>query len=146
MKSQNVHVNRYERGSFLLEALIAILIVAFGILGSVGLVARSMQNVNESKYRGEAAYLVSGLIGSMWVADKKTATLDANFGDKAAGPGYVEFKTLVAQRLPGALDPVVTVSNGPTPTSSIVDITVQWQPPNESLHSINATATIGANK
>ncbi len=45
----------------MLEALIAILIVALGVLGIVGLYARSVQNVDDSKFRGEAALLVDQL-------------------------------------------------------------------------------------
>jgi type IV pilus assembly protein PilV len=58
-----------QRGSFLLESLIAVLIVALGVLGLLGLLGRSMQSVDDNKYRGEAAYLANGLIGQMWVSD-----------------------------------------------------------------------------
>ncbi len=54
-----------QSGSFLLEALIAILIVALGVLGSVGLLARSMQDVDDAKFRGEAAYLANSIIDQM---------------------------------------------------------------------------------
>jgi type IV pilus assembly protein PilV len=66
-----------QSGSFLLEALIAILIVALGVLGSVGLLARSMQDVDDAKNRGEAAYLANMLIGRMWTSDRLTANLTA---------------------------------------------------------------------
>src|SRR6266498_678720 len=89
-----------QRGSFLLEALISVLIVAFGILGLIGLQARAIQNVNDAQYRGEAAYLANAYLGQMWVADR--ATLNANFDDASAGPAYTEFKAWVGQRLPGA--------------------------------------------
>ena len=54
-----------QRGSFLLEALIAILIVALGILGLVGLQARAMQDTDESQFRSEAAFLASDVISRM---------------------------------------------------------------------------------
>lgn len=136
---------RSQAGSFLLEALVAVLLVAFGVLGLVALLARSMQNVDESKYRGEAAFLANAYIGQMWVADK--ATLVAHFSDGGGGAEYAEFKTLVHQRLPNAADPVVTVTSpGPTLTSSIVQITLQWRlPGSNDVHQQWATGTIGTN-
>jgi type IV pilus assembly protein PilV len=144
--------DRRQAGSFLLEALIAILIVALGVLGSVGLLARSMQEVDDSRNRGEAAYLASWLIGQMWVSNRDTATLDANYGSATAGAGYTDFKSLVQQRLPSAGDPVVTIVAGPigtTTTNSLATITITWTPPGDAggpAHQYNVTASIGANQ
>jgi type IV pilus assembly protein PilV len=135
-----------QRGSFLLEALISVLIVAFGVLGLIGLQARAIQNVDDAQYRGEAAYLASALIGQMWVSNQKT--LDVDFGSGSGGPAYTEFKKWVGQRLPGASgnDPVVTVTNGATATSKNVQITVFWLPPGETAaHHFDVDATIGQN-
>ena len=140
-----------QRGSFLLEALISVLIVAFGVLGLIGLQARAIQNVDDAQYRGEAAYLASALIGQMWVSNQ--ATLVADFDSGSAGIPYTEFKTWVGQRLPGASipanAPVVTITKpgaGATATSADVQITVFWQPPGEiSRHRYDVDATIGTN-
>jgi type IV pilus assembly protein PilV len=134
-----------QGGSFLLEALIAILIIALAVLGLVGLLARSMQNVDDAKFRGEAAYLANSYIGDMWI-DKKS-TLAANFDDTSGGANYAAFAALVAQRLPNADPPVVTVAAGPTAQSSIIEITLTWQPPGDKeKHSHFASATIAGNK
>ena len=90
---------RAQRGSFLLEALIAALIVAFGILGLVGLQARAIQNVDDAQYRSEAAFLANDLLGRMWTSNQ--ATLEADF-ETGGGTPYDDFKTLVQARLPGA--------------------------------------------
>jgi len=156
------HAKRREAGSFLLEALIAILIVALGILGSVGLLARSMQDIDDAKNRGEAAYLANWLIGQMWVSDRLTANLDANYGSATAGAGYTDFQSFVQQRLPNAAlynqDVVVAPgpNNGVNGTNSLVTITVRWLPPGECTappactgatpHMYNITASIGANQ
>jgi len=146
----------------MLEALISILIVALGVLGSVGLLARSMQDIDDAKFRGEAAYLASGYLGQMWVADRTTATLDANFGSASAGANYTEFANVVAQRLPnaGACPPDVVVAAGPigaTATNSQVNITIRWLKTNEHVlalpacadplwHKFDLTGMIGANQ
>ena len=140
-------VRRAQAGSFLLEALIAILIIALAVLGLVGLLAHSMQNVDDAKFRGEAAYLASSYIGEMWGADR--ATLNANFDDTSGGAKYAAFKAVVQQRLPHTAAtplPVVTITPGVTPTSSQVEITITWQPPgDQSTHQHVASATIGTN-
>lgn len=85
----------------MLEALVAVLIVAFGILGLVGLQARMIQNVDDSEYRGEAAQLANDVLGQMWTSDQNT--LIAQFATGGGpGTGYDKFKTIVARRLPGA--------------------------------------------
>jgi type IV pilus assembly protein PilV len=137
-----------QRGSFLLEALISVLIVAFGILGLIGLQARAFQNIDDSQYRGEATYLANALIGQMWVSNRNT--LKADFDSTGAGIPYGEFKAWVGQRMPGATvagnDPVVTLTPGVTATSWDVLITIFWQPPGETAaHHYDIVATIGAN-
>jgi type IV pilus assembly protein PilV len=154
--------NGRQTGSFLLEALIAILIVALGVLGSVGLLARSMQDIDDAKFRGEAAFLANQLIGQMWVTDRQTANLDANFSSSpGTAPGYLDFKALVEQRLPNADKFIqdVVVAAGPivpvapaVATNSLVTITIRWQPPGERTatppppHRYSVTASIGANQ
>jgi type IV pilus assembly protein PilV len=134
----------------MLEALIAILIVALGVLGIVGLYARSIQNVDDSKFRGEAALLVDQLVGQMWISDPKPASLVAKFDSGGAGAEYTEFAALVAQRLPNSIAPVVTVTAGPTPTSSNVAITIQWKHPGDANdptpRKYDVNAVIGANQ
>ena len=135
-----------QRGSFLLEALISVLIVAFGVLGLIGLQARAIQNVDDAQYRGEAAYLANALIGQMWVSNQ--ATLLADFGSGGGGIPYTEFKTWVGQRLPGGSikAPVVTITPGATVGSSDVQISIFWQPPGElAAHHYDVDATIGTN-
>ncbi len=137
-----------QRGGFLLEALVSVLIVALGILGLVGLFARSVQNIDDATFRSEAAFLANALIGQMWVSNR--ANLVVDFDSMAAGVGYTEFKAVIDQRLPGASAPgnapIVTITPGPTPTSRDVVISVFWQPPGAvAPHQHQATATIGGN-
>jgi type IV pilus assembly protein PilV len=131
----------------MLEALIAILIFSFGILGIVALQAQSIRHVNDAQYRGEAIFLANALIAQMWSSD--TSTLAAEY-DSA---GYTTFRDLV-QRVPEGLPgaaisgnaPVVTVTPGPSAGSSNVVVTVFWQLPGETgRHNYQATAVVGRN-
>jgi type IV pilus assembly protein PilV len=143
-----------QQGSYLLEALIAILIVAIGVLGVVGLYVRSMQNVDDAKFRGEAALLVNTLIGQMWVSDTSFASLQAKFDSGGGGAEYTEFAAMVAQRMPNSVPPTVVVAAGPTLTSTDVLITVQWIHPGDNdpllpaplkYRQYQVNATIGSN-
>ena len=134
-----------QRGSFLLEALISILIVAFGILGLVGLQARAMQDTDESRYRSEAAFLANDVISRMWISDPSTLAVDF----VAGGAPYNEFRTVVQQRLPGSTTaPTIAVTQrGATPTSGFdVLVTVFWKPPSSTWeHRYQAAATVRMN-
>ena len=139
-----------QRGSFLLEALIAILIVALGILGLVGLQARAMQDTDESQYRSEAAFLASDVISRMWVSNPNTLKADFETG---TGTPYTDFVTLVQSRLPGsATDPTITVTQrGATPSTGFdVEVTIFWKPPSvvsatQLDHRFSMNATVRMN-
>ena len=65
-----------QTGSYLLEALIAILIFSFGVLGLIGLLGSSIRVTNDARYRSEAANLAGAMIADMWTM---TATqMDTN--------------------------------------------------------------------
>ena len=139
---------RPQGGNFLLEALIGVLIVAFGVLGLIGLQAKTIQNVTDAQFRSEAVFLANSLIGQMWITDRD-ATRVANFAT-AAGPGtpYDEFKKFVAIRLPNATANVPTVTTPAVAplTGTQVTVTVFWQPPGDTaVHDYVATAVVGQN-
>jgi type IV pilus assembly protein PilV len=143
---RNLKLVPRQAGSFLLEALIAILVVAFGVLGLIGLEARVIQNVDDAQYRAEAAFLANALLGQMWAYDQTKVLTDFDSG--SAGPAYTEFKSWVQQRLPGAAlkAPSVKVTAGSmTPTSWDVVITIYWTPPGDNQHFYETAATVGTN-
>jgi len=141
-----------QQGGFLLEALVGILIFSLGVLGLVGLQARSIGYVSDAQYRGEAANLANSYLGRMW-ADKPS-NLPALY-ESPGQPAFDAFRQAV-YRLPGASsianNPSVTIVQPPagaamdqatscalaglsagcglslTPRSSIVTITIQWMP------------------
>ncbi len=143
-----------QRGSYLLEALIAVLIVALGILGLVGLQARMVQNVDDAQYRAEAAHLAGDALGRMWTSPQATLIADFQTGGGAGTP-YDDFKTLVHRRLPGASaiannpDVVVAVRNGDPTYGYDVTIVVRWLAPGEpsgtTPHNYTTTAVVRRN-
>ena len=145
-----------QRGAYLLEALIGILIFSFGILGIVGLQAQAIRFTNDSEYRAEAMYLANSLISQMWT--ENPATIATKYSSPS-GSEYVNFRdNRVLPALKGAMtaDPVVLVNDASLPASpsknatgtpsSVVQVTIFWQLPGDPVqHNYTATGVIGAN-
>jgi type IV pilus assembly protein PilV len=135
-----------QGGSYLLEALIAILIFSFGILGLIGLLGSSVRITNDARYRSEAANLASAMIADMWTM--KASQLDTEFGTSGSGKlGTWETKAAALLPQAGVTDPVkVDLSNGLSQQSRTAAVTLRWQLPGESTpHQHSMTAQIGRN-
>jgi type IV pilus assembly protein PilV len=142
------YVPRYQCGAFLLEALVAILIVSFGILGIVGLQAQAMKVTNDSQYRAESVYLATELMSQMWADDYKS--LKANYDSAGGGAKYVTFKDKVKAQLAGAWvsdpDVVFDDANAPSAQSSYVTITIPFRMPGDTVtHQYVTSGVVGQN-
>jgi type IV pilus assembly protein PilV len=131
---------REQAGVAILEALIAILIFSIGVLGIVGLQARSVQGLGEAGFRSQAVQLADELIAEMWTSDPGIRR--AYY--QAGGNGYNAWASKVTtgtRRLPGATAhmPTVVVTSTRTPIGDLlpgtdfftsdVTITILWVPP-----------------
>ena len=118
------------RGAFLLEALVATLVLALATLGFLGLTALAAAGTAQARWRAEAAALAASAVAQMSVADP--ATLAAQYDSDQGGAGYRAFAAL-ARRLPGVTAsvnaPVIVVT--PRSGSSVVTASVRlaWQEP-----------------
>lgn len=153
-----------QRGGFLLEALVGILIFTLGVLGLVGLQARAIGYSSDAQFRGEAAYLANAYVSKMWAHSR--ATLTPLF-DSAGQPEYDAFQQAVF-RLPGAAaivgNPTVTVVQPPPnagiadagggislgPNSTLVTVVIQWEMPGAEgaapmRHNYTMTSILGLN-
>ena len=129
----------------MLEALVAALIFALAAIAIVGFQARAARHLNDAHFRVEARHIVHSALARMQAADN--ATLYAEFDMRAAGAGY---RALVAQaqRLPGVTAvryaPEVLVTAGPSGTSRMAEVTVQWRLPGDAApHRYSASAAVG---
>ncbi len=130
----------------LLEGLIAVLIFSMGILAIVGMQAAAVKASTDAKYRSDAAMLANDLIGTMWVSNRRPATLIANFDSRQGGTGYTNWLAKVKAVYPlvdagTAPSPVVAVSNSANGVNQVC-IAIFWQSPNETSTS---TATVCGN-
>ena len=148
------HLGRTQRGAFLLEALIGILIFSLGVLGIVGLQARAIRFTNDAEFRAEAMYLANSLISQMWTDNR--ALLKTKYDSTVGGAGYTAFQAKVHTALAGATispEPIVNV-DGPLPlpqansaTSNVVQVQISWQMPGDLVtHNYTTTGVIGQQK
>jgi type IV pilus assembly protein PilV len=150
------HLGRTQRGAFLLEALIGILIFSLGVLGIVGLQARAIRFTNDAEFRAEAMYLANSLISQMWTDDR--ALLKTKYDSTVVGAaGYTAFKAKVHTALAGATilpEPIVNVDGPLLPqansaTSNVVQVQIFWQMPGDPVsltHNYSTTGVIGQQK
>jgi type IV pilus assembly protein PilV len=147
-----------QGGAFLLEALVGLLIFAFGILGIVALQAQSIRFTNDAEVRAEVTYQVNSLISTMWTKynPQNAGALQSEYDSTVGGPGFTQFVSDLTAALPPGVTlpvpPVVTV-DGAAPViakqstaSSVVYVRVAWQMPGDSTqHNYAATGVIGLN-
>jgi type IV pilus assembly protein PilV len=128
-----IQLRKKQKGSMLLEALIAILIFSMGILALMGMQATAINTVSESKYRSDAGFLANRIIGQIW-ADRANLASYACNPCTTAGTGNVDTRAWAAEIQSGTLQlPGVTdAANQPTITlgaNNQVQVQVFWQAP-----------------
>ena len=62
----NLHVSKSQGGFALIEALVSVAIFSFALIGLVGMQSTAVASSTESKYRSDASYLASQIIGQVW--------------------------------------------------------------------------------
>ena len=143
---------RPARGFALIEALIALLIFSLAVLGLVGLQAAMTRASTGAKYRAEATYLATDLIGRMW----SNRAMLKDFSDCQASSACQAWLSRVEETLPAGTATVSVVDRIDTalddatrvPPYSVSEVTVRvrWQPPGESAaHEFSTTTVISAN-
>lgn len=107
-----------QRGITLLEGLIALLLLSFGVIGMAALHARAIQYALDAEDRNRAALLANELASLMWLA--QTSSLPS--------ATVAAWQTRVAAPTTGGLP------NGSgsvaTDAAGVATITVSWRPPN----------------
>jgi type IV pilus assembly protein PilV len=110
---------RRQRGSILLDGMIAILIFSVGILGVLGFQAVAIKYTSNAKYRTDAAMYADQLLAQMWASAKNPALL-STFA--TGGTSYAPWKAQIVAALPGAsANPPTVVFSG-----TQVTVTVSW--------------------
>jgi type IV pilus assembly protein PilV len=132
-----------QRGMFLLEALVALVVFSLAMLGLAGVLGHALRESGSARWRGEAFELASSTLGRMWVED--AATLASRYDARADGAAYRALLA-AALRLPGVTSdqnaPVVTITDEALGRRR-VRVTVYWQLPGDSrVHEASAGALL----
>jgi type IV pilus assembly protein PilV len=126
-----------QEGVMLIEALVANLNFTLGVVALMGLQANSIAQLSAAKYRTDASYLVSQIMGRMWV-DQSNIT-------KYQSPGYTGragWDTLVTTTLPQG---AATIPVAGLPPAQMVTVAITWKQPQDPVtHSYGATARMNA--
>ena len=139
---------RQQKGSMVIEALLAILLFSLGVIAMMGLQAASVTMATDAKYRSDANLLANNLMAQMWSSHEST-TLVTDF--QTGGAVYNAWLTDVNAALPGAAaqPPAVTVAavtstvGSQTITTYPVTIQISWKGPDEAtFHTYTALAQI----
>jgi type IV pilus assembly protein PilV len=160
---------RFARGFTLLEILVALLIIANGLLGIAGMQALAVNNTSVSRTRSLAALQASSLSSAMganpafWAAGLAPAnvtvngttlsdtTLNSQTTDcsstactpvQMAGYDLTQWGRSVAAMLPGGTGQVACTTTAGQPISCV--ITVFWAEKNLALRQASGTITAGA--
>ncbi len=118
------------RGSALIEGLLAIVVFTVALVGLLMLLSASLVESGNARYRSEASFLASDLVGRMWTGDRSAASLKKRFGDAKADE-YLQWLKRVQAALPGSdaagNAPQVTIDDDRN-----VTITLGWRAPGET--------------
>jgi len=132
------------RGAFLIEALVAILVVSIAITGLFALMANLIRASGDALLRAEAAEIAAAAVARI------AAENPASLTDRYATPESAGFAVLAsaAQRLPGVTRtanlPTVSVTDGPSLGTRRVVVGVQWQAPTAPTpHRASMTTIVG---
>jgi type IV pilus assembly protein PilV len=136
---RNLRTNQ-TRGFVMIDALIATVIFAVGILGMMALQATASRASGDAKYRSDAAMLTDKLIAQMWLGDVYNnsalfATGGATYNTWAATIDCANAKALTTSCLPqasGTLNKPTVAFDNTNPNAPSVTITVKWQSPSDN--------------
>lgn len=112
-----------QRGSVLIEAMVALVIFSMGVLALVGLQTAMIKNSSDNRYRAEAQL----------IAQTHLANMMAYGGDAATYISQVNREKIKADLPNGSLtfSPI---------TNNMVSVTVGWQVPGGRHHQVNASS------
>jgi type IV pilus assembly protein PilV len=118
-----------QRGFSLVEAVVALLIFATGVLGITRLQSVAVQQTGTAAFRTQAALLTKNLIATMWLSDRTPANFEANFDSSRNGP------QVSVSAVPGG--------TGSAAASNQVTVIVYWKGPGDpDVHRYTETAQI----
>lgn len=122
---------RSQRGFSLIEVLVSVLLLSFGVLGLIGLQTRAIGMTNEAEERNTAARLADDVASEMWMAH--TVSLPA--ARVTAWEDFVE--DAAKSRLPNGTLQIAAISG----RTDAVDLTITWRAPTRATTDVSTLST-----
>ena len=135
-----------QAGVALIESLVSLVLLAFGVLGVLRMSATIVEANVQSRERIEATFFAEQLIG-MALADPANApcyAVNANLpcGSTTAAANVTAWASQVTGTLPGVTS-TVNLPSGSYTTDGTFSVTVSWRKASESqAHSYTATTNV----
>jgi type IV pilus assembly protein PilV len=136
---------RRQRGASMIELLVSLLIFAFGTLGIIGMMTRTLGYSQMSLYRSQAAALTDDILDRMRtdVTNARAGNWDTALTNSGSSFGTTsiaqqdlgEWKTQVEALLPSGKASVAV-------TSGAVTVTIAWQERNATATSFVTTSAL----
>lgn len=145
MRTRPTSTRNRQRGVGLLDALIALAILAFGMLALTGFQSKLVAQATEGQHRMQASQLADELLNTALVdstANTWCYTLPATgaCGSAAAQAYTLAWKARVQATLPGAVAPTVTWNGAGTPMTAVLQWT--WTTKDGSTPAETRTHTV----
>ena len=133
-----MRARNHQEGVMLIEALVGILIFSIGILALIGMQGVAVKNTNDARYRSEASFLATQIVGTMWSDVANLGRYDKDFAGTFANRD--NWVTTVEARLPGVSVATSTrlpeIEVGPDVGLALaaneVRVTIHWLQPGET--------------
>jgi type IV pilus assembly protein PilV len=132
-------IRKTQQGFSLVESLIAVLLLGIGLLGAIGMQARSYSALSDAGMRAEATIACDQLLGEM-STDQANLSAYALASGGTAGPSLAPWYDATRTRIPGAIITVHVVPDSGNHRSEI-DITISWtrkQGDKANTHSVTS--------
>ena len=125
-----------QTGYVLLEALVALLIFSFGLLGMIGFQAASTKIATDSRFRTEAAMLADELVAKMAASDVSKVKSDYASPSGSKFTAWLNDRVIGASRLPNAtVTTDFTSVDHSTAATLVVRLRIEWTMPGTTVDS-----------
>jgi len=121
------------RGMSLIEVLVGILLISFGLLGLISLMSRNIQFSVGAEDSLRAALLADELVSSI-VMTNSNVVGDITLNAATLAAWQADVANAAGRGLPNG-------QGSATPSGRSVQITVQWRPPQAASGAMNSYAT-----
>ena len=135
-----------QTGFMLMEVLLSVVLFLIGALAMLNLLAVSVADTAQSKYRNDASQLASNLINIIALDSANMANYDDSASPYAPKSAWANSVAAALPRVCAATCPNAQTNVSVNATTRNVVVTVKWRTPKENAdHSYQTLSTISTN-